>query len=329
MKLARQRNARLPTAPGIQVRAGIPHKGGQLAVACWERDYAAMVSAAAFWNEAKGELVPPDISPLHDLDIALDSAGFTAMAQFARRGATTGIANIYPWSLSSYLELATWFGGSLAWFSQPDFCCEPEIARDAETRSWRVRATATLLELTLRTVATWQQQFYARARVAGASPTSCERMTRDFLLPPTPVLQGWDCDDYRFSIELFQQVWERWDPLYECVLVGVGSVCRRDLRHPTHGIEAILRVIDDELPRGIKLHLFGAKGAVVRALEGHPRVVSIDSMAYDFRARVLAREARMSNTMAHRISVLDDWMKRQTEHGSVGQKLRRRGARAS
>lgn len=309
-----QRNARLPAAPGIQVRAGVPHRGGQLAVACWERDYPAMVSAAAFWNPRRNSLIPPEATPLIDLDLALDSAGFTAMAGFARRGETDGIAGIYPWSLSDYLGLAHAFGGALTWYAQPDFCCEPAIAADQETRRWRVRATATLLEQTLRTVATWQQQVYAQARVLGCSPLSCERQARDFLAPPVPVVQGWECDDYRLSIDLLQQVWARWSGLYECVLVGVGSVCRRDLRHPRHGIEAILRVVDDELPPGIKVHLFGAKGAVIRALNGHPRVASIDSMAYDFRARVLAREQRTSNTMKHRIAVLDAWMDRQLAH---------------
>ena len=86
------------------MRAGNPHRSGQLAIACWERDYAAMVSAAAFWNPSWGELVPPEATPLHDLDIALDSAGFTAMAGFARRGPTAGIGGMYPWSLESYCE---------------------------------------------------------------------------------------------------------------------------------------------------------------------------------------------------------------------------------
>ena len=281
-----------------------------------------MVSASVFWSQRHERLIYPDYTPLDELDVALDSAGFTAMALYKKRGPAAGIAGAYPWTLDQYLNTAIEMGSALSWYSQPDFCCEPEIAADAVERDWRIRATATMLEATLRTVATWQQQYMAQLSTLASASVLRElglgeqndvhhRMAMNFIRPPVPVLQGWTVDDYRQSIELLYDVWSRWEPLYECVLVGVGSVCRRDLHHPRHGILRILDTVDRELPKGVKLHLFGVKSAALRALRDHPRIASVDSMAYDFRARVTAREAGVSNTLDHRRAAMNEWMSKQ------------------
>jgi len=323
-RLAPQPNARLgPQTAAVQVRVGVPHRGGRLPIACWRRGYPVMVSAAAFWDRKKRRMLIPTVTPLWDCDVVLDSAGFTAMQGFARRETPTqGIAGIYPWTLEDYLVLASSLGGCLSWYAQPDFCCEPEIASDQETRTWRVRATATLLEANLRTVAEWQHAYYEGCRSDGRSIEAAERVARDLLSPPVPVLQGWTADDYRESCDLLAEVWERWEGLYGLALVGVGSVCRRGLTDPIHGIEAILRAIEDRLPSGARLHLFGVKGAALRALTGHPRVASVDSMAYDFAARREALVNQHSNSMSHRIDALDRWM---SKNGCAGYDTEARG----
>jgi hypothetical protein len=304
--------ASLPPPGTILVRAGVPHRSGQLALACEQRQYAAMVSAGAYWNAHRGMFVTPTASPLMEVDVALDSAGFTAMQSFARRGrSANGIGlGMYPWSLPDYLSLASELMPT--WYAKPDFACEVELAPDSEARTWRVRATATLLEATLRQVATWQQRLIDDGVKAGFTFREAQASAWRLLQPPVPVLQGWTCDDYRLSLDLLAEVWSAWEPLYACHLVGVGSVCRRDLRHRTHGIEAIVRVIDDYLPAGIRLHLFGVKGAAIRALRDHPRIASVDSMAYDVGARRAAYVGQHSNTMANRVAHLHRWMERQT-----------------
>jgi hypothetical protein len=40
--------------------------------------------------------------------------------------------------------------------------------------------------------------------------------------------------------------------------VGLGSVCRRHL-HAPDGIVAIVRALDEIMPAGVQLHLFGVK----------------------------------------------------------------------
>lgn len=91
-------------------------------------------------------------------------------------------------------------------------------------------------------------------------------------------------------------------------LIGIGSVCRRPLHHPTHGLYAILRALDGRLPAGAKAHLFGVKGAGVAGFKGLPWVASADSMAYDFTERVNAHRRGESNTIEARAQAMSRWM---------------------
>ena len=105
------------------------------------------------------------------------------------------------------------------------------------------------------------------------------------------------------------KVWSRWQPwLAMPSLIGVGSVCRRSLKHPTHGLHAILAGLEGNLPEGSKLHMFGVKGSVLNELKMLDWIASADSMAYDFGARIKARKEGRSNTMAHRASEMSQWM---------------------
>lgn len=291
-----QSNAHLDSE--LMMRIGIPHKGGKLAIHASNKGYPAMVSASAFWDPKSNTFKIPDMTPLMEVDFALDSAGFTAMKLWKSKGTQPGMAGVFPWQYGQYIELANLVGCS--WWSQPDLCCEPEIAESQEEVDYRVRATATLLEGTLRIVYAWQCEL-----VKDWSADVAANMVR----PPVPVLQGWSVDDYLRSLDLLLNVWERWQPwIAPPKLIGVGSVCRRNLHHPTHGLYAILAGLERHLPSGSRLHLFGVKGACLSTLKMLDCVASADSMAYDVSARIKAHQSGESNTMANRTHEMTRWM---------------------
>lgn len=291
-----QLNAHLP--PEMVMRVGVPHRGGKLAFHAFSEGYPVMVSASAFWDAATGTFRIPEATDLTELDLALDSAGFTAVSNWHKKGAQPGMASVFPWTYAQYVELASSL--PCAWWSQPDLCCEPEVASSQDEIDYRINATATLLEGTLRTVYAWQNEL-----AKTCSPSTVANMIR----PPIPVLQGWSRDDYMRSLDLMMQVWSRWEPwLATPKLIGVGSVCRRHLSHPSYGLHAILAGLEGQLPAGSKVHLFGVKGQCLGDLKMLPWVGSADSMAYDFGARVKAFRDGHSNTIAHRSREMTQWM---------------------
>lgn len=175
----------------------------------------------------------------------------------------------YPWSVAEYVRLAA--AGPWRWWASMDYCCEPEIARDrAEVRRRQVETVARLAECR------------AEAERVGASL-------------PMPVLQGWTPDDYARCAELVGEL----PPL-----VGVGSVCRRHLGGPD-GLLPVVERLDRVLERGVGLHLFGVKGRAIELLRGHPRVASVDSMAWDYAARRELRE--VGATVERRGEKLRGW----------------------
>lgn len=299
----------------LTIRVGVPHKGGHLAIHAFENDYQTMVSANAFWNQNSQEFKWPEHSPLYETNFALDSGGYTALKLFQSKGKQSGIAGIFPWTLAQYVEFASL--QSPSWWSQPDLCCEPEIATNQDEVDFRVNATATLLEATLRVVFQWQCQLANQ----GWSP----RMIVNQINPPVPVIQGWGADDYLRSLNLLKQVWSRWEPWFAPPkLIGLGSVCRRDLHDPQHGLYAILSAIEPHLPEGSRLHLFGVKGAALSKISALDSIASTDSMAYDFGARVKAHRQGFSNTLLHRATEMTRWMEaaQQKLHDANGDQLR-------
>ncbi|WP_432263371.1 DUF7221 family queuine tRNA-ribosyltransferase-like protein [Cupriavidus sp. TMH.W2] len=283
---------------GLVMRVGIPHKGGKLAFHAFNEGFPVMVSANAFWQPATQSFQFPQATDLSELDFAMDSAGYTAMKMWQAKGTQRGMAGVFPWTYEQYIEFATLCGAS--WWSQPDLCCEPEIAHNQEEIDFRINATATLLEGVLRVLYEWQNQL---AKTCSAS------VVASMLRPPVPVVQGWSVSDYERSLDLLNAVWERWQPwLAAPALIGVGSVCRRNLKHPKHGLFAVLAALEGKLPKGSRLHLFGVKGAALSEVKMLDWVASVDSMAYDFGARIKARESGISNSIAHRSSEMSRWM---------------------
>lgn len=177
----------------------------------------------------------------------------------------------YRWSHSEYFGLAR--SRPWAWWASMDYCCEPQVADDAGEVARRVDDTHSSYLI-----------LDSLARAHGAPS-------------PMPVLQGWHPSDYLRSISLYDSLPD---------LVGVGSVCRRTLNGPS-GLHAVLSAIDAALPPRIGLHLFGVKGEALAAPWMPSRVVSIDSMAWDYGARVKCREAGVSFSTARRIEHMDRW----------------------
>lgn len=184
----------------------------------------------------------------------------------------------YRWSTAEYVELAASF--PWAWWASMDYCCEPEVASNRDVVLDRVRLTAHRL-------------------------VECQREARERGIPdPVPVLQGWLPDDYLRCADLLGDL----PPL-----VGLGSVCRRNLRGPD-GVLEIVRRLDVRLPAHVKLHLFGVKGDAIPIFLGHPRIQSVDSMAWDQAAR---RELAMPRTVEKRVGFMLDWWRRQTSHANL------------
>lgn len=242
------------------IRVGLPKTTGEFPGALFNLEFPGLISANGLWDQQNKRFREPGFA-INDCDIALDSAGYVVMKKWGGN---------YPWTVQQYVELAGLW--SWDWWASMDFCCEPELARDDDEAHFRILNTATHLALCNLQVEAW--------RAAGAS----------WLQYPMPVLQGWRPDHYRHSAELTHGTAGVWPSL-----VGVGSVCARPLRG-RNGLEAVLEAIDRDLPPHVRLHLFGVKGKVLNHIQEHPRlqsrVHSMDSLAWDFRARKMINVRR-------------------------------------
>lgn len=290
--------------PGLTLRVGVPHFNGALPAHCSEEDTPIMVSAGAYWRPKKQAFAEPTAFgwTTDHCNVALDSAGFVAMKRWGEQGAQPGIGGVYPWSLNDYLSLV--IDVMPRWWSQPDACVEPGVAPDEAAVRHRCLLTTRMLEDTL----------ILSAAIAAQVPGLPLR-------PPVPVLQGWRPEQYRESLMRALDAWDRLTDgtnfERQPTLIGIGSVCRRELHHPQHGLWRVLDAVGKDLPKGISLHLFGVKGEAIADMHHYPMVASVDSMAYDFGARVEARTKRISNTMAHRIGHMDRWQERQLKRMAI------------
>lgn len=215
---------------------------------------------------------------------ALDSAGFVAM----RRGG-------YRWTVRDYVALVVTCGGNGAkpfpwlWWSAMDYCCEPEIAANRAEVERRISLTVESYAETLAEVDWWREE--------GDTDTP----------DPMPVLQGRLPGDYLRCAREFAEAGRGELP----PLVGVGSVCRRHLSGPD-GLLVLLHALDRELPKHVKLHLFGVKGPLMERLGLYlHRVASVDSMAWDFAARRAAKASKRSCTTELRAAHMREWYERQ------------------
>lgn len=257
----------------IEVRVGLPMAAGSLPIECEKINAPALISANSMWDRKRGRFRDPGMA-IGELDIALDSAGFVAMTHYGK----------YLWSVEDYVELAGLH--SWTWWAQMDFCCEPEIAGDQYAIDARVWASAYNLAYCRKVAKVWRE--------SGAY----------WLQDPMPVLQGWAPKDYLRCVQLYNDVLANtWPPL-----VGIGSVCRRSV----HGPDGLLEIVDRlcaALPPHVGFHLFGVKGSSLPKLSR--RVVSIDSAAWQYRARMIALENREPCTIALKAETMKRWHQKQ------------------
>lgn len=191
----------------------------------------------------------------------------------------------YRFTVAEYAALAQQMRPT--WWAQMDFCCEPELCADRAGIWKRIDSTAEHL----------------RACQDAANVAQIQ--------PPLIVLQGWKPSDYTQG-PIYEQDYN-WPEL-----VGVGSVCRRSLTGPD-GLLSVIAALDKVLPPHTKLHLFGVKGAALARLAGHPRFGSMDSMAWSFRARMHAREKKVSCNGDLRAAFMLDWRQKQLTKGETAQ----------
>lgn len=185
----------------------------------------------------------------------------------------------YRWTTDEYAALARTM--SPTWWAQMDFCCEPEIASNAAEVHQRIDRTAEHLH-----------------RLEDTARTNGQPL-------PMPVLQGWKPEDYT-SGPIYDREWP--------TLVGIGSVCRRNVHGPD-GILAVLNALHEKVPPHVKFHLFGVKSQALGliAKQFPERVESIDSMAWDFASRQDARKAGVPRTGDLRAASMASWYLKQLE----------------
>lgn len=307
--------ARPAPRPLPYVLIGLPSsRGGPLAMAAAAQGGAVLISAGSLWR-APGGRNRAGFGPIgraaYALGSHLDSAGFTAMRQGG-----------YRWTIQEYVDFVVTNSQDSAkpfpwrWWSAMDYCCEPEIAGNRAEIERRIALTVTSYGETLETLEGWRQE--------GVNDVP----------DPMPILQGRTPADYVACAKALAAEIDRVHPCTcplgdeDCAaewhrnraglpeLVGLGSVCRRDVHGPD-GLLALLAVLDAELPAGVRLHLFGVKGDAIPHLGPYlHRIEPMDSMAWDTRARREAQELRkdgaeVSNTVERRAAHLTAWAERQ------------------
>lgn len=260
------------------VRVGVPVTGGSLVRAAKDREYPVLFSANAFATtypkgHAREGCFKGFRLPSGDRYDGMDVALDSAGFVAAAHYGD------YRWTVADYFDLVQ--SHPWSWYASMDYCCEPDIAKDRPLRLLRIAATAVMLH-----------QCNEEARRRG-------------LRAPMPVLQGWTPEEY---VQCAQ-----WLPLSVWPdLIGIGSVCRRNLQGH-EGILSILEALETVLPHHVRYHLFGVKSSALEVLANHPRVVSVDSMAWDMQARTQRRTGR---DIEFRIGHMEAWVGKQQKIAS-------------
>lgn len=118
-----------------------------------------LISAGSLWVKKTQSIWLP--GPLRGADVALDSAGFTAMSVHG---------GVYPWTAEQYLDIVEWLRP--AWYASRDYCVEPEIASNERERHRRIDKTA--------------EEYHEL----------CSLADKRQLPRPRPIIQGWTSKDY-------------------------------------------------------------------------------------------------------------------------------------
>lgn len=184
----------------------------------------------------------------------------------------------YIWQIEQHVRLAGAYPWT--WWAAPDVCCEPEVAANREEVWARIALTIGL---------------YRRA---------CDEADRQNVRHPMPVLQGYAWEDYL-------RCYERLAPPDDASIIGIGSMCRRHLKGE-NGLEQVLDRLGRELPKNMKVHLFGIKSTAMAAIAyTHPFVASVDSQAWGVSLR---RNHPTGRTNAISVEYMRRFYETQTRH---------------
>lgn len=183
---------------------------------------------------------------------ALDSGGFSEMSMYGEWRTT-------PAAYVAAVERYDGQIGQLKWAAPQDWMCEPFML---------AKTGLTVAEHQQRTVANFLDLRELWGQRQAAIPPDRRRPC-----PFIPVLQGWAIDDYWRCADLYDRSGVH---LAEYLLVGLGSICRRQA---TGEIGLIVR----SLGQTLRLHGFGCKTA---GLARYGRwLASADSMAWSVAGR--------------------------------------------
>lgn len=285
------------------IRIGLPLVGGALPAAARELGAPGLVSANALAvyaveddggaYEARVATFSPELRAKHEaspIPKVRDFARFRTSPDLDGLDVALDSAGFvawahyggFPWTVEAYVALAA--SRPWSWWAQMDACCEAEIA--GSRAAVRLRQAETI-------------------RLLG----ECRRVAAYMGAPaPMPVLQGFRASDYVWHLAQID--------LDGATLVGVGSMCRRDVWGPD-GLIGVVDALDRVLPAGVRLHLFGVKSEGLAQLAAHPRVASIDSMAWDVDARATGRKAASGVTMEVRAAAMRRWYERQSSRAAT------------
>jgi hypothetical protein len=183
----------------------------------------------------------------------------------------------FPWSIEAYMDLAEAF--PFRRIASLDYCTEHEIAGDREEVLDRVSRT-----------------------IRANRDCLAQAATRGLLDRFMPVIQGRRREDYERCVEAL------WSMLVPGAVIGVGSMCRREIAGP-EGVVAIFEHLVRVLPQEVRLHGFGIKGTALAHLTplGH-RIASIDSQAYGVAARREALRRGIAKTDGLVADHLERWL---------------------
>ncbi|WP_298674073.1 hypothetical protein [uncultured Sphingomonas sp.] len=183
----------------------------------------------------------------------------------------------FPWSLADYVSLAAAY--PFHWWASADYCVEAEIAHDRDA----------VIDRLARTIRANRD-----CRTLGEDAGIADRLM--------PVIQGRRPSDYERCIDAL------WGSIRPGALIGIGSMCRRDIHGP-EGLIAVIDHLDQILPRGVRLHAFGVKGtALPYLLPFSHRITSIDSQAYGVGARREALRTGISKTDRMVADHMEKWL---------------------
>lgn len=179
-------------SPQIDIRVGLPLPKGGLLDYARKHKLPALVSANAFFRhkaDGPGSFKLPSPGQFDGCNVALDSAGYVAMARYRS----------YPWTLEDYIELAA--AAPWAWWASADYCVEPQVA---------------------------SSEFDVQMRLAGTVRNYlrlCVLAEERGITQPLPVIQGWKASHYAWCADQMGLT----SGSNAVQLIGVGSMCRRHL----------------------------------------------------------------------------------------------------